>query len=107
MVCEFLSTEYKRKLLEIASIDQLIDAGYTKAGAYKAKEKLVLSDTKCEKLVEVLGDKARPVLINALIEFASQLNCQVNCEEPEEAEEPEEPEEREEEEEPEEAEEED
>jgi len=102
MVCEFLSPEYKQKLLEIASIDQLIDAGYTRAGAYKVKEKLVLSDEKCEKLVDILGDKARRVLINALKEFASQLNCQVNCEEPEEAEEAEE---REEEEEPEEAEE--
>ena len=81
MVCEFLSIEYKRKLLEIATIDDLTDkkVGYTKAGAYKAKEKGVISDEKCEKLVTVLGNKARPVLIQALREFASQINCQVNC----------------------------
>jgi len=83
MVCEFLSTEYKHKLLEIASIDQLIDAGYTKAGAYKAKEKLVLSDERCEKLIQVLGDKARPFLLQALKEFASLLNCEVSCHEEE------------------------
>ena len=58
-------------------------------------------------LVQVLGDKARPILLQALIEFASQLRCQVNCEEPEEPEEREEEEEVEEAEEPEEAEEED
>ncbi len=67
MVCEFLSTEYKRKLLEIATVDELMKSGFeTKAGAYKAKEKGVISDEKCEKLVEVLGEKARPVLIEAL-----------------------------------------
>ncbi len=105
-------------LLELATISELVDAGYTRPGAYKAKEKGVISDRMCECLLRVLGDKARPILLQALIEFASQLNCQVNClreepEKPEEAEkreeeeEPEEPEEAEEAEEPEEAEEED
>jgi hypothetical protein len=79
MVCEFLPIKYKQQLLEIAEIDDLVRAGYKKSGAYKAKEKLVLSDEKCEKLVEVLGDKARPVLIEALKEFVSQIGCQVNC----------------------------
>ena len=81
MVCEFLSIEYKRKLLEIATIDDLTDkkVGYTKSGAYKAKEKGVISDEKCEKLVTVLGVKARPVLIQALREFALQISCQINC----------------------------
>ena len=79
MVCEFLSPEYKQKLLEIATIDDLIASGFTKGGAYKAKERGVLSDKRCEKLIEVLGDKARPVLINALKEFAYQLNCEVKC----------------------------
>ncbi len=79
MVCEFLSPDYKRKLMEIATVDELMKSGFTKAGAYKAKEKGVISDEKCEKLVEVLGDKARPVLIDALKEFASKLNCQVKC----------------------------
>ena len=81
MVCEFLSTEYKRKLLEIATIDDLTDkkVGYTKAGAYKAKEKGIISDEMCEKLLTILGVRARPILIQALQEFANQLNCQVNC----------------------------
>jgi len=81
MVCEFLSPEYKQKLLEIATIDDLTNAnvGYKKSGAYKAKEKGIMSDDKCEKLIAILGVKARPVLIQALQEFAKQLNCQVNC----------------------------
>ena len=81
MVCEFLPVEYKQKLLEIATINDLTnkDVGYTKQGAYKAKEKGVISDDRCEKLVQVLGDKARPVLIQALKEFASKLNCEVKC----------------------------
>jgi len=79
MVCEFLSVKYKQQLLEIATVDELIESGFTKAGAYKAKERGVISDEKCEKLVEVLGDKARPVLIDALKEFASKLNCEVKC----------------------------
>jgi hypothetical protein len=73
MVCEFLPVKYKQKLLEIATVDDLVSAGYKKSGAYKAKEKLVLSDERCEKLVEVLGEKARPILIQALKEFASQV----------------------------------
>jgi hypothetical protein len=79
MVCEFLPPKYKKMLLELATIDDLVSAGYKKSGAYKAKEKLVLSDEKCEKLVEILGEKARPVLLQALQEFASQVNCEVNC----------------------------
>jgi len=79
MVCEFLSVKYKQQLLEIATVDELMESGFTKAGAYKAKEKGVLSDERCEKLIEVLGEKARPILLQALLEFASQLNCQVNC----------------------------
>jgi hypothetical protein len=48
-------------------------------GAYKAKERGVISDEKCEKLIIISEEKARPVLLQALKEFASQLNCQVNC----------------------------
>jgi hypothetical protein len=81
MVCEFLPVKYKQMLLEIASIDDLTNdkVGFTKAGAYKAKERGVISDKKCEELVKVLGEKARPILVEALKEFASQLNCKVNC----------------------------
>jgi len=75
MVCEFLPPKYKKQLLEIATIDDLTneEVGYTKGGAYKAKEKGVISDERCEKLIAVLGEKARPILIEALKEFASQV----------------------------------
>jgi hypothetical protein len=79
MVCEFLPVKYKQQLLEISTIDELIQAGYTKYGAYKVKEKGVMSDEKCEKLITILGEKARLILLEALREFASQLNCEVNC----------------------------
>jgi len=79
MVCEFLPVEYKKMLIAIATIDDLIEAGYSKAGAYKAKERGVISDEKCEKLVEVLGDKAREVLIAALKLFAIETGCYVSC----------------------------
>ncbi|MFP3187446.1 MAG: hypothetical protein RXR07_00015 [Sulfolobaceae archaeon] len=79
MVCEFLPIEHKKTLITIATIDDLMKAGYSKAGAYKAKERGVMSDEKCEKLVEVLGNKARDVLIDALRLFAIQVGCYVSC----------------------------
>jgi hypothetical protein len=79
MVCEFLPIEYKKMLITIATIDDLMKAGYTKSGAYKAKEKGVISDEKCEKLVQVLGDRAREILIDALKLFAIQVGCYVLC----------------------------
>ena len=66
-------------LITIATIDDLMEAGYSKAGAYKAKERGVMSDEKCEKLIEVLGDKAREVLIDALKLFAIEAGCYVAC----------------------------
>ncbi len=79
MVCEFLSVQYKKKLLEIAEIEQLVALGYKKKSAYNIRKSGAMTDEKCEKLVAMLGDKARPILLQALREFASQLNCQVNC----------------------------
>jgi len=79
MVCEFLPVEYKKMLITIATINDLMEAGYSKAGAYKAKERGVMSDEKCEKLIEVLGDKAREVLIDALKLFAIEAGCYVAC----------------------------
>jgi len=79
MVCEFLPVEYKKMLITIATINDLMEAGYSKAGAYKAKERGVISDEKCEKLVQVLGDKAREVLIDALKLFAIETGCYVAC----------------------------
>ncbi len=72
-ICKFLPVEYKHRLLELATIDDLVDAGYTKPGAYKAKEKGVISDKMCECLLQVLGGKARPILLQALKEYASCL----------------------------------
>ena len=79
MVCEFLPVEYKKMLIMIATIDDLMRAGYSKAGAYKAKERGVISDEKCEKLVEILGNRAREVIIDALKIFAIQIGCYVSC----------------------------
>ena len=79
MVCEFLPPDFKKKLVEIATINDLMNAGYSKMGAYKAKEKGVMSDEKCEKLVDLLGDRAWGVFVEALIKFASELNCEVDC----------------------------
>ena len=73
MVCEFLPSNYKRKLVEVASVEDLENAGYSKKGAYTAKEKLVISDDRCERLVEVLGDRALPIVEEALHEFEREV----------------------------------
>jgi hypothetical protein len=78
-ICKFLPPKYKQMLLELATIEDLVNVGYKKSGAYKAKEKGVISDKMCECLLQVLGEKARPILLQALREFASNLNCEVNC----------------------------
>ncbi|MBB5253141.1 hypothetical protein [Sulfurisphaera ohwakuensis] len=73
MVCEFLPVSYKRKLLDIASIEDLIIAGYSKKTAYQAKEKGIISDERCEKLIRVLGKRAMPILLDALHEFERMI----------------------------------
>jgi hypothetical protein len=79
MVCEFLPIDYKKMLIAIATIDELMEAGYSKPGAYKAKERGVISDEKCEKLVEILGNRARPIITDALKLFAIEAGCYVSC----------------------------
>ena len=79
MVCEFLPPEFKKMLIMIATIDDLMRAGYTKAGAYKAKERGVISDEKCEALIQILGDRARLIIIDALKIFAIEAGCYVSC----------------------------
>ena len=79
MVCEFLPIEHKKMLITIATIDDLMKAGYSKAGAYKAKERGVISDEKCEALIQILGDRSRDVLIDALKQFAIEIGCYVSC----------------------------
>jgi hypothetical protein len=73
MVCEFLTPAFKKKLLEIAEIKDLRAAGYTKKGAYNAKETGMMSDERCERLVHVLGEKALPIIEEALREFGQQV----------------------------------
>jgi hypothetical protein len=71
-ICEFLPVEYKKRLLSIANVDELQAAGYTYRSAYNAKRLEIISDERCDRLVEVLGKRALPILKEALDEF-SQL----------------------------------
>jgi hypothetical protein len=68
-----LTPEFKKKLLGIAEIKDLRAAGYTKKGAYNAKETGMMSDEKCERLVHILGEKALPIIKEALQEFGQQV----------------------------------
>jgi len=79
MVCEFLPPEFKKMLIEIATVNDLMNVGYSKSGAYKTKERGVISDEKCEKLVEILGNRARLIIIDALKIFAIETGCYVSC----------------------------
>lgn len=78
MVCEFLPREYKEKLVDIATLEDLLEAGYSPTSVYKMKQKKAISDEKCEKLVEILGDRARPVILDAFQAFAKELGISVN-----------------------------
>ena len=73
MVCEFLPKEYKKRLLEVAEVEDLEEIGYTRRGAYNAKREGIISDERCERLVEVLGERALPVVEEALREFERQV----------------------------------
>jgi hypothetical protein len=74
LVCEFLTPKFKKKLLEIAEIKDLRVVGYTKKGAYNTKESGMMSDERCEKLVQVLSSRAIPIIKEALQEFTQQVN---------------------------------
>jgi predicted RNA-binding protein YlxR (DUF448 family) len=74
MICEFLPKESKKKLLEIASNSDLLKAGYARRSVYVIKQLGIMSDEKCEKLVEVLGEKAIPIIDEAYHEFENQVN---------------------------------
>jgi hypothetical protein len=73
MVCEFLPKEYKLKLMKNANIEELISIGYTKKSAYNSRLVGIISDERCEKLVQVLGERALPIIEDALREFESQV----------------------------------
>ncbi|WP_342765584.1 hypothetical protein [Thermofilum sp.] len=73
MVCEFLSSEYKKKLMKLAEVEDLMAIGYTKKSAYNSRLVGVISDERCEKLIRVLGDRALPIIEEALREFMRQV----------------------------------
>jgi hypothetical protein len=73
MVCEFLSKEYKSKLMRIAEVKDLMSIGYTKKSAYNSRLAGIISDERCEKLVHVLGERALPIIEEALHEFERQF----------------------------------
>jgi hypothetical protein len=73
MVCEFLSKEYKSKLMRIAEVKDLMSIGYTRKSAYNSRLAGIISDERCEKLVHVLGERALPIIEEALHEFERQV----------------------------------
>jgi hypothetical protein len=75
MVCEFLTTQDKKKLMKMASVKELVKAGYKdEISAYSARNLGIMSDEKCEKLIQILGPRAVPIIENALQEFSKQVN---------------------------------
>lgn len=74
MICEFLPKESKKRLLEIASNSDLLRAGYARRSVYVIRQLGVISDEKCDKLIEVLGEKAIPIIEEACHEFENRIN---------------------------------
>ena len=72
MVCEFLTYTYKRKLVELASVEDLVAAGYTEKSAKHVKHTRVISTEKCDKLIRIMGQRALPVVQEALKDFIRQ-----------------------------------
>ena len=73
MICEFLPIEYKRRLVRVATVDDLIAVGYTPKSAQNAKRLEVISDARCDQLIMVLGKKALPIIEEAFDKFADNL----------------------------------
>jgi hypothetical protein len=74
MICEFLPPEYKKKLMEVASNEDLLRAGYKRNSVPIIRKLGIMSDQRCDKLVEVLGEKAIPIIEEAIREFENRLN---------------------------------
>jgi len=74
MICEFLPKDSKKKLLEIASNSDLLKVGYARRSVYVIRQLGVISDEKCDKLIEVLGEKAIPIIEEVYHEFGSRIN---------------------------------
>jgi hypothetical protein len=74
MICEFLPIEYKRRLVRVATVDDLIAVGYTPKSAQNAKRLEVISDARCDQLIMVLGKKALPIIEEAFDKFVDNLS---------------------------------
>ena len=76
MVCEFLRTRDKRLLMKMASTHELVKAGFkNEISAYSARRQGIISDAKCEKLIQILGPRAIPIVDQALQEFTKQVQA--------------------------------
>jgi ribosomal protein L13E len=73
MICEFLPIEYKRRLLKIATTEELMEAGFTQGSAYNARRLGIISDERCDRLVNILGKRALPIIKEALREFEEHV----------------------------------
>jgi hypothetical protein len=73
MVCEFLSKEYKKRLMKTAEVKDLMSIGYTRKSAYNSRLAGIISDERCEKLIHILGERALPIIEEALHEFERQV----------------------------------
>ena len=73
-ICSFLPKEYKDRLIEVSTIEDLVKAGYSKRAAYNTKSNKIISDERCDKLVEALGERAFPVLQEAFQAFVEELS---------------------------------
>ena len=74
-ICSFLPKEFKDRLVELASVDDLVAAGYSRRAAYNVKHHKIISDERCDRLVQVLGDRAKPILVEALQAFEKELSA--------------------------------
>ena len=73
-ICSFLPKEFKEKLIEISKPEDLVACGYTLRSAYNVKHNKIISDERCDKLIEVLGERAFPVLQEAFQAFVEELS---------------------------------
>jgi len=61
--------------MKMASVYELVKAGYkNEISAYSARNLGIMSDEKCEKLIQILGPRAFPIINQALQEFTKQVN---------------------------------
>jgi len=80
-ICEFLPVEFKKRLLSMASIENLTNIGYTQRSAYNAKRLGIISDECCNFLVLELGQKALPIIkdaLNVFVQTVQNLENEIN-----------------------------